>query len=576
MIVYGDSEHVAPPAEVVAGLRRDLAAYLAEPHGLSAHSRLIGAFITAAELVQAIADHEMAAAGGIDVDGDGERAGKHLLLLLARQIATSWRNHFQPGQPLPSAWEDHLAHLAVSTPLRLREGEGYLHYALYPEGYLDAALRSGLGPDTCVIGLRSIGTGLAALVAAGLGAERFFTLRPVDHPFDRRIVPAEPLARAILAATGPYAIVDEGPGKSGSSFGGVADWLERNGVDRDRIHFFPSHAGEPGDQASAGQLTRWRAASRHVAGFSGQHLAEHLSRWLPHLIGSLDAPLQEISGGGWRQASDATAPADRQMEKLKFLAQAGGKRYLVKFAGVGPSGNRKLEQALALFRHGHVPEPVGLAHGFLLQRWVEGPNVQDVDFNRSRFLEQAGAYLGARARLLPAATGGASLAQLADMAAINLGERLGTAAQHAIRTHLQPLAEQEHPVRPVFTDNRLQRWEWLHPGNGSFVKTDALDHATGHDLIGCQDIAWDVAGLMAEFDLAREDLSRLLHVVGTSAGYAVDHQLVRLLLPCYLAFQLGLWTDALARADGEDHQRIAALLDGYAGKAARLLGVNVD
>src|SRR5690606_26648 len=257
------------------------------PEGLSAHARLVGAFITAAELVQSIADDEMASAGGIDVAGDGQEAGKQLLMLLARQVAESWRNHFQPRHPLSPAWKDHLSRLATNKPLRLRQGEGYLHYALYPEGYVDAALRSGLAPETCVIGLRSIGTGLAALVAAGLGAGRFFTLRPVGHPFDRRIVPAKPLARMILAATGPYAIVDEGPGKSGSSFGGVADWLEANGVARQRIHFFPSHPGEPGDQASAGQLGRWRAASRHVSGFSGQQLAEHLSRWLPQLIGAL-------------------------------------------------------------------------------------------------------------------------------------------------------------------------------------------------------------------------------------------------------------------------------------------------
>ncbi|MFD2648908.1 hypothetical protein ACFSX5_14050 [Devosia albogilva] len=574
MIVYGDSERVARPVEVVAKIRHELETYLAHPDGLPAHSGLVGAFIATAELVQAIADDEMAAAGGIDIAGFGQNAGKHLLMMLAGQIAASWRNHFQPEHRLPPAWQDLLARLAIDTPMRLRQGEGYLHYALYPEGYVDAALRSGLGPDTCVIGLRSIGTGLAALVAAGLGADNFFTLRPVGHPFDRRIAPAEPLARDILAAAGPYAIVDEGPGKSGSSFGGVADWLEANGVARDRIHFFPSHGGEPGDQASAEQLTRWRSASRHVSGLSSQHLAEHLSRWLPDLIGPLDTPLQEISGGGWRQSSGGAPPADRQMEKLKFRADAGGQLYLVKFAGVGPSGSRKLEQAQALFEDGHVPEPIGLAHGFLVERWIDGRTLWTAEFDRGRFLDHAGAYLGTRARLLPATTAGASLAQLADMAAINLGERLGTPAEQAVRTHMNSAAD--HKVSPVFTDNRLQLWEWLVRRDGSFVKTDALDHATGHDLIGPQDIAWDVAGFVAEFDLTADELPRLLRVVSATADRKVDPHLVDLLLPCYLAFQIGLWTDALTRADGEDPQRIAALLDRYANKAARLLAVNVD
>jgi hypothetical protein len=573
MIVYGDSEQVAWPGEVLTAIRRDLDTYVAHPGGLAAHSLLVDAFIATAELVQGAADAEMAAAGGSDVLGPAQRAGTQVLMLLARQLAASWRNSFHPAHGLPPGWQDILPALDTGLPLRLRRAEGYLHYALYPEGYLEAAARSGLGSDTCVIGLRSIGTGLAALVAAGLGTDGFFTLRPVGHPFDRHVTPAEPLARAILSAGGTYAIVDEGPGKSGSSFAGVASWLEANGVPRDRVHFFPGHAGAPGEQAGPTTRTLWRDTSRHVSGYSGAQLAGHLSHWLTGLIGPLNAPLRDLSGGGWRGSHPA--PADRQMEKLKFLAAAGGRRYLVRFAGLGASGRDKLARARLLAQSGHVPEPVGLAHGFLVENWIEGHPLPATDFSRARLVDLASAYLGARARLLPADTPGASLAVLAEMAAINLGERLGPGAESAVRTSLPGLDGLQHRVRPVFTDNRLQPWEWLVDAGGRLLKTDALDHATGHDLIGPQDIAWDVAGLVAEFDLAPHEHAQLIRAVGSSGGHDVDPDLVRLLLPCYLGFQIGLWTDALGRAGGEDHHRIAALLDRHAERATRLLAAKV-
>ena len=64
-----------------------------------------------------------------------------------------------------------------------------------------------------------------------------------------------------------FAVVDEGPGLSGSSFGAVADWLETHGVDRGRIRFYPGHGGEPGAQAAPAHRERWRAADRHVVEF---------------------------------------------------------------------------------------------------------------------------------------------------------------------------------------------------------------------------------------------------------------------------------------------------------------------
>jgi hypothetical protein len=97
----------------------------------------------------------------------------------------------------------------------------------------------------------------------------------------------------------------------------------------------------------------------------------------------------------------------------------------------------------------------------------------------------------------------------------------------------------EGRVRRVDTDNRLQPWEWLVLPGGRLMKTDALDHSAAHDLVGCQDIAWDVAGAVVEHGLAGQERSRLCAIVERESGHAVDPDLLRCLLPCYLAFQIG-------------------------------------
>ncbi len=63
----------------------------------------------------------------------------------------------------------------------IKTAEGYAHYAVYPELYAEAA--RGMDAPPVVIGLRSIGLGLACMVAAACGAEPPVTLRPVGHPF---------------------------------------------------------------------------------------------------------------------------------------------------------------------------------------------------------------------------------------------------------------------------------------------------------------------------------------------------------------------------------------------------------
>src|SRR3569833_2341912 len=115
-----------------------------------------------------------------------------------------------------------------------------------------------------VVGLRTIGTSLAATVAAVLRACGYATvtttLRPTGHPYARSASINARLVRRARAAL----IVDEGPGRSGSSMAATAQALVEAGLARGRIAFLPSHQGEPGPAAAETIREWWLNTPRHV------------------------------------------------------------------------------------------------------------------------------------------------------------------------------------------------------------------------------------------------------------------------------------------------------------------------
>jgi hypothetical protein len=574
MLVFGDRERTTTVATAVGELQASLAAVALCPPGLERHAALVGAFIASGELAQGIADR-MFESRGCDERSSGLESAMRMVCALARSVDESWRAGFDGPTPEPPRLED-MADAAMA--IRVREAEGYAFYALYPEAYLEAARRSGLGPRTAVIGIRSIGLGLAALVAAGLGAPPPVSVRPVGHPFRREVrIGAELAASLLQGGAASYAVVDEGPGLSGSSFGAVADWLEAHGVERKRIHFFPSHGGAPGPHALPRHRERWDAVSRHAVGFEELFLDPEnalLARAVAACIGHPLDGWEDISGGEWRRVrfgDESRWPAaNTQQERRKFLARAGGAAWLVKFAGLGQHGARKLRAAQRLYEAGWGPQPAGLCHGFLVERWIAESATPETAC-RPDLPRQLGAYLGYRARGLPAAGGGASLTELRRMALHNAREALGEAAADALATRLADAEALEERVTRVWTDNRMHRHEWLLRGE-RLIKTDALDHAAGHDLVGGQDVAWDVAGAIVEFDLGEADAARLCEAVAEESGRPVDARLLALLLPCYLAFQIGAAAMAGPIVGCREAQRFDAAAARYGKRLLAMLG----
>ncbi|MBZ9996848.1 hypothetical protein [Mesorhizobium sp. BH1-1-4] len=575
MIVYGDhkrSESAQQLQEATIELAQNLGRM---SRGIQRHVALVELFVSVSELVRGLADAEFKARG-VDTNSPSRQRGARLLVELAAEVAESWRSGFAVGGGIDPRLLQMLAALDCEAEILTGSPEGYAHYALYPESYLGAAQESGLDANTCVIGIRGIGLGLAAMVAAALGAPAPISLRPVGHPF-RRHVEADPRLIAVWRnePSARFAVVDEGPGLSGSSIHAVVTWLRELGIETGRIHLFPSHSGEPGAEASQDIRETWMRCRKHVAmtferTFPESSRIPTLRDWVAEAVGRPEVRLTEISGGAWRTFHYAGEklwpPSARGTERRKFLACAGQDRWHVKFVGLGETGPRKTRVAKMLHQAGLGPQVVGLCHGFLVERWTDGTTMDQLPLPRQRLVAELTRYLAWRATHLRTREPGASLPALGQMAVHNVSEALGENQAAGLRTWFSKQAPAHVPER-VEIDGRLHPWEFLVGSDGTLVKTDAVDHCRGHDLIGCQPIEWDIAGACVEYGLSQSEAATL---IGGMRDH-VDAGLIGYFEPCYLAFQLGLWSMAAQSESGAEKARLAKMANRYKAGLTRFL-----
>src|SRR3954463_577798 len=267
MLVYGDAERRQACRDMLQRIR-DLLQQAAGAEGIVGHGLLVAALIEAGALTQGIADQTFAVAGQIDARSPEADAAMALTLALARRVGRSWAGGFgEPDLTEIEAVQAALAQLdGMPLPLRvdIKQPEGFAYYALYPEAYWELA--DALPPDELrVVGIRSIGTTLAAMVAAARIIPAPVTLRPVGHPFGREVSASPELAAELVSPAGMnhsprYIVADEGPGLSGSSFAAIARFLEQNGAPLARIPLLPSHPGDPGPQAGDEVRRVWATA----------------------------------------------------------------------------------------------------------------------------------------------------------------------------------------------------------------------------------------------------------------------------------------------------------------------------
>ena len=585
MIVYGTREEEADPRERLTALRRLLLeARAGSPPGQ--HDQIVELLIAFGELEAALVD---ALCPEADADPPLAQRLRHAAVLIAHAFYHSWAGQTAQARAWLGRADGALSRVSSSElPARVlfRVAEGYAYYGLYPECYLDAAARffREVQPTATVcIGIRSIGTSLCAVVAAvleELGCDVWScTVRPRGHPFHRRLALSARFAEELRACSSRYAlVVDEGPGLSGSSLAAVAEKAAELGFPDDRIILFPSWE-PPGDVLlSESARARWSRHRKYTTSFEAVWIESgRLARSLPR------GELLDLSAGRWRALvyhGDADYPAVQpQHERRKYLLRAapdaptGSAPLLMKFAGLGRYGRAALARGERLAAAGFGPPVLGLAQGFLLSSFVPGRPLAASGVD-AELLDAVARYIAFVARAFPAARP-VPFDEIMEMIRVNTEEGLGPGWTEALRAleRMRP----EVCARPtVAIDGRMLPHEWLRTPQG-YLKTDGIEHHADHFFPGCQDIAWDLAGAILEFDLDAAARAALLARYQTLTNDGTVARVLPFYCVAYAAYRLGYATLASqALGQGAEAARWQALAARYASRLRQLLASAPD
>jgi hypothetical protein len=448
-------------------------------------------------------------------------------------------------------------HRFGSLRVTIKVPEGFAFYALFPEQYAVAVAhwaadhRALQQKRVLVVGVRSIGTTLSAVVRASLEAlawraERI-TLRPHGDPFQRQI--KQPLLPSGIADCA--LVVDEGPGLSGSSMAAVAEYLEGSGIRN--VSFLPGHRNEPGSAASSQTKHWWRKTPRYFAQlgdlrWQGRSLQEELAEASRAWCGPV-AKVEDLSGGSWRArafASEEDWPSVVPMlERAKILCVGSRRSILWKFAGFGSlsSGMQKgsreqTDKAEELVRAGFSAETLGMRLGFKAVEWLEGKRLSPADARKPEILQHLIGYIVAAAKSCSSSWElMEGIERLATMLYCNVKKILND--DWAKRAIAEKSAAQSSISTLAYGDGRLAPHEWVRVKSGRILKTDNSGHIRDHTLVGEQSVLWDIAGAIVEWAMDEAQTEFFLHRF-EQIGIQTESAAIRFYRKAYAAFRMGV------------------------------------
>lgn len=587
MLVYGSPSQVWALRDLVTRLQAEVRALRRAPAPPAA-SELRALLIYTGQLEQ----------GVTDALGDDRRPSTPAVSLsrtATTVAAAAWYHGGVRAQAELATCESALAELSQHEEgqLCIRVPEGYAYHGLYPEQYIDAAhaWARAHAPEpngyTLVVGLRTIGTSMTAAVAAALNACGYATvtttLRPSGHPYARTASIDGRLVHDARAAL----IVDEGPGRSGSSMAAAAHALVEAGLPRGRIAFLPSHAGEPGPEAAEDIRAWWRETPRYVAAsWSGKDTGLIAGLVTPFVGDDIIERVDDIGGGLWRHhayGDETQWPAVcAAFEAPKFLyTMRSGRQWLAKFAGlnlVGPNVRSAAQYAAQQMQRtaelGMGLMPCGVAEGFIITPWLQGRRITPHDAN-AHVLAELGRHVALSVgKQLSSQEYEAALMRLRDIVLRNVALMLSAddvaTAQRSVERALPDLLRRPPPR--ASGDGHMAPHEWIRTHAEGLCKTDNAGTTLDGTYIDMQADSWDLAGIAVEWGLQDEAYTKVLQAYRAAGGAThsdVELNLHRLAYAAFRAGQCALGMDV----DTTERDRLTHALARYRDECIRRLSL---
>jgi adenine/guanine phosphoribosyltransferase-like PRPP-binding protein len=438
--------------------------------------------------------------------------------------------------------------------------EGFTYYALHPLDFAHVVEKIPKADSYAVVGIRSIGTTLSAVTAAGLRARgdsaTRLTVRPTGHPYSRATEFTSEQIEWIhehLSRSSKFLVVDEGPGRSGSTFLSVAEALVRAGVPASAINLIGSRQFDPqalcaNEAASRWRLFRFQAVTVSVSDRFSGYIYVGGGDWRRHFFGD--------DSGRWPESWT-------QMERLKFLSS--DRRSFLKFEGIGPIGTEARERAFVLADASFSPSVSDAGNGFLAYDALSERPLHIGDLSAS-VLERIAEYCAFRVSHFSARP--SSPDELQKMLEFNVQQEFGRDFElNSAQLNSNDLVS----ASPIVVDGRMQPYEWISTGEGKVLKTDAISHGDNHFFPGPCDIAWDLAGAAIEWRLEPDAVEFLLNRFRQLSGIDAQSR-ISIHMLAYCVFRLGFCKMALPTVCGSaEEQRLEKAYRYYRGKAEQLL-----
>jgi hypothetical protein len=472
LLVFRETKSQVPTKRLVQELSGKVAA------GLESRDAVVDALIRAGELECAL----------FDTNAEGAKIVAALSDHLAALLVTPSSGNISGIQDVISR----IQCIELPETVPTSPPEGFAYYALHPADFVDSAIRLPRASQVVVIGIRSIGTTLSAVVTAALKTQGHVatrtTVRPTGHPYDRQTQFSHEQQQTIRANNerlAHFLVVDEGPGLSGSSFLSVGEALMTYGITSDRITLMGTREPDPSQLYASNGHDRWNRFS-HIT-------------ICPRFYGRT-VQGASLSGGAWRKlflgSEDAWPACWPEMERLKCLSPDG--MSVLKFDGLGRFGQQVRDRADCICRAGLGAAVEDAGDGLSAYRFIGGRPLTRSDLSVS-VIERIARYCAVRA--IEFRTSRSAQAGIAEMVLHNLRQELNLS--------WAPDPDLFASSACIVADGRMQPEEWIGTPKGEMLKVDAGTHGDDHFFPGAIDIAWDLAGAIVEWDLS-QDAEQLL------------------------------------------------------------------